>query len=376
MRGWKWLLIGMLLASGLHIYIFGWNSWTDAIQNKWIELRSDEPTSLVEIDRYMPDDSSQANDTMQARHSFVEEDQQLFLEEDGEESKSVYLGMKEQEILNTLGEPQREEPSAYGYTWWVYNDDWETYIQVGVKNGELVTLYTNAPKWSWNELSPGLNSEQWEEAWEQRESVSFNHKLGYYTFDLTSTDIEERPLSIVGDTAIQLYIDIHNNQQISAIRLMDTETLLLHRPYALKYIGQLPEAPSPSEQEWKDIEQASERQIFDIINITRVWYDLDPFEWHGEAAEVARGHSSDMGVNDYFDHVSPTFGDLGDRLQRANVAYSSAGENIAWNYVDGPDAHQGWLNSLGHRKNVMEEQFTHLGVGVIEKHFTQNFLRP
>ncbi|WP_373370355.1 CAP domain-containing protein [Alkalicoccobacillus plakortidis] len=52
------------------------------------------------------------------------------------------------------------------------------------------------------------------------------------------------------------------------------------------------------------------------------------------------------------------------------------GENIALNYVDGAAAVEGWLNSEGHRVNLLHEGFTELGVGVYEKSFTQNFLTP
>ncbi|MGK0698226.1 CAP domain-containing protein [Priestia flexa] len=53
-----------------------------------------------------------------------------------------------------------------------------------------------------------------------------------------------------------------------------------------------------------------------------------------------------------------------------------AGENIASNYTDGPAAVEGWLNSEGHRKALLNNDFTHLGVGVYEKFYTQNFITP
>lgn len=375
MKGWKGIFIGMLLASLLHIYLLGWSTWTEAISTKWLEVRADLfPATTVqepEPSRGIPDLSvQQTNEALQG------EDSKLPLIHEQDEQQGIYIGMPEDEVIELLGEPQRVEPSAYSYTWWIYNQDWQSYIQIGIKDGKLVTLYTNAPNWAWNNLSVGTPADTWQKEWEVEESVSFYYKLNYYTFDLTHTDVQERPLLLNGDTAIQLYIDIHHEEQISGIRLMDLETLLLHRPYALKYIGQLPSVPDLSEEEWEEIERSNEMQVFDIVNITRRLYQLQPFEWHGEVAEVARGHSLDMGVHDYFDHVSPVYGDLGDRLQRGAVSYRSAGENIAWNYVDGADAHQGWLNSLGHRKNIMQENFTHLGVGVIQKHYTQNFIRP
>lgn len=376
MKGWKGFVLGMLTASLLHMFIFGWSAWSETLTQKWedIWITSDsQPPSLTSNpDRGMPD--LEQDETNEAVSAAVRVEDHLLLE--GQSKKEIFLGMNEEELTQTLGEPQRRDLSPYGYTWWIYNQDWETYIQIGVKDGKVVTVYTNAPDWRWGDLAVGLPGSAWQEKREAKESISFYYKLNFFTFDLSSPDILERPLFLEGETAIQLYIDIHNEEMVSGIRLMDLETLLLHRPYALKYVGELPELPELTSLEWKKIERATEQQIFDIVNNTRLWYELAPFDWHGEVAEVARAHSLDMGMNDFFDHVSPQNGDLGDRLQKASIPYQSAGENIAWNYVDGADAHQGWLNSPGHRKNVMQKDFTHLGVGIIQKHYTQNFLKP
>lgn len=57
------------------------------------------------------------------------------------------------------------------------------------------------------------------------------------------------------------------------------------------------------------------------------------------------------------------------------MEFQQAGENIAYNYVDGPAAVEGWLNSEGHRKALLNEDYTHLGVGVDHKYYTQNFIK-
>ncbi|TGV29209.1 secretion protein, partial [Mesorhizobium sp. M00.F.Ca.ET.186.01.1.1] len=63
-------------------------------------------------------------------------------------------------------------------------------------------------------------------------------------------------------------------------------------------------------------------------------------------------------------------------LKQANITYSMAGENIAAGYPDAIEAHESWMNSPGHRKNILEKDFTQLGVGVITDYFTQAFLTP
>ena len=60
--------------------------------------------------------------------------------------------------------------------------------------------------------------------------------------------------------------------------------------------------------------------------------------------------------------------------QKSNIYYESAGENIAYQYIDSIDVVSGWLNSKGHRETLLDEDFTHIGIGVYKKYFTQDFL--
>lgn len=142
------------------------------------------------------------------------------------------------------------------------------------------------------------------------------------------------------------------------------------------YRGKLTEPEPVSDKKWNDIERASEQQILDITNVIRVKHGLARLKWDEGAAKVAFGHSKDMKDNKYFSHVSKKYGTLKDRLEKGDVKYREAGENIAYNYVDGPAAVEGWLNSEGHRKALLSPDYTHLGVGVDRKYYTQNFIKP
>jgi uncharacterized protein YkwD len=82
-----------------------------------------------------------------------------------------------------------------------------------------------------------------------------------------------------------------------------------------------------------------------------------------------------MYETDNFSHTSEKFGELSDRLDVGDVFYQLAGENIAANYIDGPAVVEGWLNSKGHRETLLNKEYTHLGVGVYHKYFTQNFIQ-
>ncbi|MDQ0340308.1 uncharacterized protein YkwD [Caldalkalibacillus uzonensis] len=381
MKLWRGIVLGLIVGSLIHLWLVGWETWSDSWQIKWNKVRE---LPAVMVDHYLSVPqripAEEREETLPVESVQNKETTEKHTAEAGFYSISdpglyVALGMTAAEVREKWGNPERIDPSAYGYEWWIYNHDWEAYVQIGIKDNQVNTVYTNAPGWQWKDWRVGQEREEWAGAWSEQEEYTFTYQWGYYSFVLSEDDIRERPLYLEDDFAVQLYIDLHGGESIAGIRLMDLETLLLHRPYTLKYVGSLPE-PSPlNEQERQAVDQANERQIFDMVNVTRTMIKLTPFDWHDGVADVARRHSQDMLENNYFDHYSPHYGDLGERLQRGGVTFAKAGENIAWNYVDAADVHHGWLNSPGHRQNIVEPAFTHLGVGVVDKYYTQNFVK-
>ncbi len=106
------------------------------------------------------------------------------------------------------------------------------------------------------------------------------------------------------------------------------------------------------------------QQVFALTNVERQNQGLPALAWDDGAAEVAYRHSLDMDVRNYFDHVDPDGLQPWDRLTAAGISWSSAGENIAYGY-DSPDSVMtAWMNSSGHRANILRAGFTRLGVGV------------
>jgi uncharacterized protein YkwD len=82
-------------------------------------------------------------------------------------------------------------------------------------------------------------------------------------------------------------------------------------------------------------------------------------------AEVARAHSRDMFARGYFSHVSPDGGKLSERIRQRELRYLLAGENLALAPTL-PMAHQGLMNSPGHRANILRPHFGRLGIGVLD----------
>ncbi|ADL12745.1 CAP domain-containing protein [Acetohalobium arabaticum] len=129
-----------------------------------------------------------------------------------------------------------------------------------------------------------------------------------------------------------------------------------------------PEPKNPQEnQSAEEIEPVNdlssmERQMVDLINEARKNNDVTPLKTDNELTRVARMKSQDMVKNDYFSHYSPTYGSPFDMLNKFGVEYIQAGENIAGN-SSVEAAHRGLMNSTGHRRNILNPQYTHVGVG-------------
>ncbi len=104
--------------------------------------------------------------------------------------------------------------------------------------------------------------------------------------------------------------------------------------------------------------------ILDAVNQERVAQGLSQLTWHNGAAQTAYDHSVDMDDRNFFDHTNPDGHSVGDRLTADGIGYTAAGENIAMGYQTVESVMQGWMNSPGHRANILRESFTHLGVGV------------
>lgn len=121
-----------------------------------------------------------------------------------------------------------------------------------------------------------------------------------------------------------------------------------------------------------------EQQMVDLINQERTKRNLKPLEVDWEVARVARIKSQDMVDNNYFSHNSPIYGSPFKMLTDFAIKYTYAGENIAAN-SSVERAHTSLMNSEGHRNNILNSNFTHIGIGIVQSNkygyiFTQQFI--
>ncbi|WP_050183323.1 S-layer homology domain-containing protein [Domibacillus robiginosus] len=122
------------------------------------------------------------------------------------------------------------------------------------------------------------------------------------------------------------------------------------------------------------VPSAIEREIGQLVNEERANQGLAPVTLANDVSFVARTKSKDMHDRGYFDHTSPTYGSPFDMLTDFGLRYSTAGENIASGYVDAEAVMEGWMNSPGHRRNILNPQFKEIGVGVYNRYYTQMFV--
>jgi uncharacterized YkwD family protein len=124
-----------------------------------------------------------------------------------------------------------------------------------------------------------------------------------------------------------------------------------------------------------------EAKVIELVNQERQQNGLEPYQSNQQLSNVARTKSKDMRDKNYFSHQSPTYGSPFEMLKQFNVQYRAAGENIAKGQQTPAEVVNSWMNSPGHRRNILSQQFTQIGVGFAqnkqgETFWTQLFIRP
>ncbi|WJW99940.1 CAP domain-containing protein [Priestia aryabhattai] len=129
-------------------------------------------------------------------------------------------------------------------------------------------------------------------------------------------------------------------------------------------------------EQTKDASQF-EQKVVDLVNQEREKQGLKPLTLNKKLSDVARTKSKDMMDKGYFDHNSPTYGSPFDMMKQFGIEYTTAGENIAKGQQSPEDVMNAWMNSVGHRKNILNPDFTEIGVGYVKgdtTYWTQQFI--
>lgn len=268
---------------------------------------------------------------------------------------NLAVGVSEEQVLDTLGSPQREDPSEYGFTWYIYNKDYKNYLQVGIQNGKAVAFYTGSADWQ---------SKKGIKIGSSRSSVDQSYSTSAKQIGIP--DDNEYRTYLVDNSYVTLFYDLANNNTVCGVQVLDKAV-----GDSLKgYYGTLNTG----------VQKAYEREIFDLTNVGRVRMGLKAFVWDNTIAGTAEKHSSDMAAHNYFSHDNLQGQTPFDRMKADGIVYNMAGENIAAGQTDAMFAYHGWMNSAGHRANILDD-YTYLGVGVAfggdyQVYYTQDFYTP
>jgi uncharacterized YkwD family protein len=108
---------------------------------------------------------------------------------------------------------------------------------------------------------------------------------------------------------------------------------------------------------------SQEQEMLKLVNEARAQNNAPPLQIDMQVTNVARVKAQDMIDNNYFSHNSPKYGSPFDMMKSFGISYVQAGENIAGNQ-NVQNAHNALMNSPGHRKNILNPEYTHIGIGI------------
>ncbi|OMF22734.1 SCP-like extracellular [Paenibacillus sp. FSL H8-0548] len=137
--------------------------------------------------------------------------------------------------------------------------------------------------------------------------------------------------------------------------------------------NQAPAKTAPNETS-KPSQTQFEQQVLDLVNQERSKVGLKSLVMNSELSNMAMVKAKDMHDNNYFDHNSPRYGSPFDMMKEFGIEYSSAGENIAKGQQSPTQVMNDWMNSPGHRANILKDSFTQIGIAYYNGEWVQEFI--
>lgn len=135
-------------------------------------------------------------------------------------------------------------------------------------------------------------------------------------------------------------------------------------------------ATQPSTTQTTSTLSAYEQKVVDLTNQERAKNGLRALKVDVTLSKMAHEKSRDMSANSYFSHTSPTYGSPFDMMKKYGITYRYAGENIAMGQRTPEEVVKAWMNSEGHRKNILSPNYNYIGVGYVAEsnYWTQEFI--
>ncbi|MFF7653236.1 CAP domain-containing protein [Streptomyces sp. NPDC007983] len=120
---------------------------------------------------------------------------------------------------------------------------------------------------------------------------------------------------------------------------------------------------------------SAQDQVVDLVNSERAKVGCSPLKVNAKLTKAAQAHSEDMAEHSDMSHTGSDGSSPGDRIERAGYSWSTYGENVAYGYSSAKSVMEGWMNSSGHKANILNCDFKEIGVGLAQPgdYWTQDF---
>ncbi|WP_311626932.1 CAP domain-containing protein [Peribacillus simplex] len=276
---------------------------------------------------------------------------------------NIEIGDTKDDVEKLAGEAKRITRNEYGVDWFAYHENYQNFFMVAYdNNNKVVGLYTNQDL---------ISSKEGIKRGTPKETVTA--KLGEPVTKLLKGNVYyqirsdgEYDMFKMDNSYVTIFYDKHENNTVTSIQIIDEKLEKQKSGYFAK--------ASP------ELKKGFEYQLFDLTNASRVNHDLSVLSWDKRVKVTAQDHSADMAVNQYFNHTNLEGESPFDRMADDKIKFRMAGENLAAGQNSSIFAHEGLMNSIGHRENKLQKDFESLGVGVAfdeenKPYYTENYLR-
>lgn len=274
---------------------------------------------------------------------------------------NIELWESKVKIEQKFGIPKRSSINEYGLNWNTYHDDYHNFFMVMFdSNNQVAGLYTN------QDLIASRKGFKFGSSKEEIRHL-FGEPIKGIQKGLVIYQFQEKSdhdVFLLDNTYATIFYDKHKGDRVTAIHIVRHDIEQQKVDFYTK--GN------------ESLREGLEYQLFDLTNSSRVEHQLPILNWDDHVKETARKHSMDMAKNTYFDHTNLEGQSPFDRLKEDHVVFHTAGENLAYGQFSSIFAHEGLMNSLGHRENILHNGFEYLGVGVAFNneslpYYTQNY---
>lgn len=257
------------------------------------------------------------------------------------------IGQTSSQIITVFGQPKAKELSEYGFTWYVYNSDYKRFLMIGIADNKVVGVYSNSSSLSFRTLTVG----------KPRATVRSTLLAGLGkpltgiqkgNCRYTISNTEQKDVFFDGISYTTIFYDNIEGGTLTSIQIIEK-----NKEHSIGYYG----TPSAA------LSASYERISFYLVNAIRSRKGVALLVWDNKLAGIARAHSTDMYKNNYFSHTNLKGLNSSARFKAAGLSYRDCAENIAKNHPSAINAHESFMNSAGHRKNVLR-LCKNVGIGV------------